>query len=90
VLLNVGKKVLVLKKLGAPNVTQIDDIDSLNHPISPIPTLEDLKRGLFEPVYPELEFGYPSKVTGVEDIKSAAFLAQATTRTLCTPSWYPL
>jgi len=70
--------------------TQIDDIDSLNHPISPIPTLEDLKGVLFEPVYPELEFGYPSKVTGVEDIKSAAFLAQVTTRTLCTPSWYPL
>jgi hypothetical protein len=54
--------------------TQIDDTDGLNHPISPIPTLEDLKRVLFEPVYPELEFGYPSKVTGVEDIKSAAFL----------------
>ena len=41
--------------------TQIDDIDSLNHPISLIPTLEDLKRVLFEPVYPELEFVIPQK-----------------------------
>ena len=41
--------------------TQIDDMDSLNHPISLIPTLEDLKRVIFEPVYPELEFVIPQK-----------------------------
>jgi hypothetical protein len=66
----------------------IRSFDNLNHPISllVIPTLEDLIHILFEPVYPELEVGYPLKVTGIEDIKSAAFLAQCPPGTLGTPA----
>jgi hypothetical protein len=66
---------LTSAEINICNSSCIRSFDRLNHPKSllVVPTLEDLKRTLFEPVYPEPEVGYPSKITTVQDIGTTNF-----------------
>ena len=83
---NAGEKVLVLKSEALRMFTQIDDIDSLESSNITYPYSGRLETGPIRTGLSRTRIRYPSKATDVEDIKSAAFLAQAATRTLCTPA----
>lgn len=83
---------LTYAEINLRNRPCISSFDNLNRPMSflVIPTLEDLKYTMFSPTDPAQEVGYPLKITTMEDIESAAFMAQSPPGTLAHHDMIPV